>query len=201
MSSARVGPSRAWYLLAFFLPVAGIVGGISHCVGSMSRLQHDLQRISTPGRHELMLESGQHTVFVEDPGIQNMPGPQARLALEHMQLRVSTAADESVQATVRPSRGRQTYNMMGHEGLAVWSVDIPHAGTWAFDFGYPRDVDPPRGIQATVTSGFVGGLLSGVLGTLGLCLGGVLLGLLLFIVVLVLRISAEKRLVREQLGA
>jgi hypothetical protein len=133
MSTASVRPSRAWYWVAGVILTGAAVLLALAAVGivSMVRTVDGFQRVRAPGHGEVMFaEPGGYTAYFEGPGIADASDTgRVDVTLER-----TSAGPPPV---LGDYHGKLTYNIAGHEGLAVGTIQIDERGTYLLTVGKP----------------------------------------------------------------
>jgi len=194
------GPSRAGYFLAAVICVLSVVGGgtcLVFFVLTVMDVGSDFQRVVIPpGGDVTLTEPGQYTIFYEH---QSTVGGQSFNTSQQLPSVNVTIRDAGVPgAAPIPVSGVNTsmnYSTTNTAGYAVWQFNVPQPGTYRIDARYTAASpnEPPRVLA--VGQGVLGTFAQSMLLMFGgLLIGGVglTLALVVFIVTLIRRQSAQK---------
>lgn len=167
---------RRTTIIGLVLLVIGVPLGIALvivAVGSTARRVERLQRIAPSGRAELTFDQpGSSTVYAETDHVVGKSSPQPPIA-------VSIASATGAGATSQPYDSHTTYNVSGHSGIAIATLDVPAAGTYVVTTtgSRPGDgvVDVALGDPVITATTFVLPLVAGILVLVGGLVAGILL--------------------------
>lgn len=170
MSDAGVGPSKKGYWVgAAIVVVAGIAAIVWFATGfkSFSDTIDNFQRVPVNGEGEVTFDdTGGYVLYYEGPGASDgdIPTGQAQLT--------PVAGGESLDLDDYDSE--LTYEIGGHSGVAVLTVDIEEPGTYLLESESDGDGELAvgRSVGTKLVTSIVGGL---VLGGLGVVVGAVII--------------------------
>lgn len=139
-------PSTAWYRLAFWVVVAGVVSAIVWFLYALV-IQTDAVNdfVGVPGVPQatvVVTEAGEHTVWA-GAGCGGACRPESAATYRrHLDLHFEAA--DGAPAPVVPAT-EQYFNVGGgREGRAVWLVDFEEPGTWTTRLSSDGEVPQPR---------------------------------------------------------
>lgn len=175
-------PGRAFYLLALLPPICGIVALIFVVTTRLPMLDDGLKQIVVPGARELVLQPGDHTVFLETHSVvdgraystDGVPG-----------LSVHVEAADGTPVAMRTSFGNASYSMGSRQGQSINVFRIDQAGTYKVSADYDG-ADGPKTVIA-VGQGFMAGIFISVLMAIGSLFLGMILGAAILVTVFLLR--------------
>jgi hypothetical protein len=177
--------SRAWYVVAALLFVAGGAGAGWSLRSGLRGVAGSIVPILVPGSGEVTLDSaGRYTIFRE--GLDGTFAPASPLG----GLSVSIT-DESDGATVptRPPSMNMSYSVRGRHGVAVLAFDAAHPGRYRLSAAY----DDGRNMPKTVLSIDLG-LFSRIARTIGMAFGlGAAGGVPALVILLVTAFSRQRQ--------
>lgn len=190
VSDRPTPPGWWWYALAAVVAVAGAVGAGAILFEGLSGLTDELTTVTAPGTTAMELtETGTYTIFRErilwtESGVHTLPAAVMQFSLTS----AATGADVELQT---PSMS-QTYTINDRSGVSILEFEIDQPGAYVLTGAYPPGQEGPQMVLA-VASGFVGGLLTTIFGTIGVCFGSVLLAGGLVAITLVRRSAALRK--------
>jgi hypothetical protein len=190
ISDEPLKPSSAWYWVGAAIALAGVIGGIVFGVTRVTAAIDDVDdwpRVAVPGREDVALDEGEHTLFVEYPGAADYGTYYEPFGDDPVVELVDASGDEVIGA-VAPRFSSTTYTYSGHEGRSFGTLHVPADGTYTL---VVRG-EPEPGQTVAVGDDPVGPVLIGVFGGIGIAGLATLVGLVVVIVVAVRR-GREKR--------
>ena|SRR5215475_12748606 len=148
MTAQPIRPSRIWYWVsgailtgAVVLIVLGVVSMIS-----VARKVDGFQRVPAPGQAEVTFaEPGGYTLYLEGPGISDASDP----GTVHVEV---TPTGAGPPPSVSSYSDDLSYIISDHEGRAVATIQIGHAGTYLLSIGEPTR----PGVTAAAVGGSIG---------------------------------------------
>jgi hypothetical protein len=183
--------SRAWYVVAALLFVAGGAGAGWSLWTGIQGVGESIVRILVPGSGEVTLDQpGRYTIFDEkDPVTEGHSG-----AAPPFNGMTVTITDETDGATVptRPPGTNMTYSVGGRTGVAVLAFDAAHPGRYRITAAYDNGRTMPKAVLSVDL-----GLFSRIFRTIGAAFafgaGGGLSGLVILLVTVFSRQKLRRR--------
>lgn len=180
----KVKPSGAWYVLPVVLLVVPAVIGTVMLVVSFGRygdIIDDFQRVETGAPATVELEEGSYTVWLERPGADSERVTRADLDI--------TISRDGEQISTSTYVGSVTYSQTGRDGKALYTFRAPTSGTYQIDA-----FADPSGTVAIGDENPIGAFGRGFAWFFGLGSLGFVVALITWIVLLVKRSGAKKRI-------
>jgi hypothetical protein len=188
-----VRPSRLLYLLALVIFAAGWVGFGLDMFSGLRGMDDKFQRVVVPGTSVINLrEAGDYTIFHEYRSVVGNKIYSTEEQLSGLEVKLGSKTT-GAPVPISPSTGSGTYEFGGRAGTAVFSFSIKDPGDYELSASYPQGKEGPDVVLA-VTRGFETGLVSTVLGSLGILFTCLLISAALAIYTLVKRYDANKNL-------
>jgi hypothetical protein len=187
-------PSAAGYWIAAALIIIGLAVGIALIVsgvGDVMAIGDKLPKpLEVPGKHTVALPAGEHTIFEEAHG---RPGTFE----SYYQLEIYDPAGQAV--TLESYRGEANYSAGDRSGEAIYSFSAPQAGDYIVESSASQPDALDGGVTTIVITDIspmklIGSVMGKVFGGVGVMVVCGLLALVLFIVTIVRRSGAKKRL-------
>ena len=176
------GPSRIGYWVGGAIAVLGIVAAVLWVVlgiRSISDQVDDFQRVPLGGTGEVSFsEPGGYVVYYEGD---EDPPPSFDGDIDPL--------DGGRSEAMAPYSSDLTYNMGGHSGVAVGTIEILEPGRFRFDTRTRSDAGGQLAVGRTLGRK----LVTTVVGGLGLGFGSCFIGATILIVTAVRRYSARRR--------
>lgn len=180
LRTATQRPGRIFYLVALLPMILGFAAMGVILATQLPKMNDGLQQVVVPGAHELTLEPGMHTVFLETRSV--VDGRAYAIdAVPGLQVRVEDA--DGAPIALSDPAASSTYSLGGREGHSISAFMIDRAGTYRVGADY-GETGGPQAVIA-VGQGFVGRLLVAIFSSLGAVFAGLALtvGLLIWIYV------------------
>jgi hypothetical protein len=165
-------PSRLWYAASAAIVLIGIALGVAFLWPRLAGLGDDFVRVVVPGAHEIELpEPGSYTIFHEPTG--TIDGVLYSASdVSGLRVALSTAGGDEI--ALDPAAVSSRYSFGGRTGFSVFGFEIAEAGTYRLSASYDDGRTEPSTILA-ISSGFVGKLVTTILGFMAILLGSILL--------------------------
>ncbi len=193
MDRARVKPSRWFYALAPLILVGGAVLFTLMLIRGINEISSALIQVEAPGEVELVLDkAGTYTIFYEYQSMVDGRVYSTGRDLPPLELRIRSTANEA-NVPVVASTTNSTYSVGDRSGRSVGQFTIGEPGAYRLSASYPVEQEGPP-IVLAIGQGFVGDILTLVLGSIGVCLGSFLLSAVCLIVVFVVRRNAGEQI-------
>lgn len=162
--------SRAGYVLAALLLLAGMAAAGWFVWSGLAGLQNALIRVVVPGSSVLALDlPGTYTIFHEP---ESTIDGRLYVSENINGLRVGVKEEASgEQITVSAPTVSSRYTLGGHSGVSVLAFDIARSGRYRLDAAYPGGRDEPVGVLA-IGREFVWRLLGSIFAAVGCGLAG-----------------------------
>jgi hypothetical protein len=179
---AKIRPGRVWYLVALLVLLAGVAWLV---VGLLSLSSHvdSFPRVAIPAGGQITLDhSGGYVVYYEGPGARSGQIPAFRV-------RVTPASPAAAVQSLTPYNSQITYAFGSHQGRAVLSMRVGHAGRFNVETLGGNNV--PAGSGLAFGDSIVGGVASTVLPSGLLILAG-LVGLVVIFIIRIVKTSRAR---------
>jgi hypothetical protein len=182
--------SRAWYVVAAALFLAGGAGAGWALWTGLSGIGASLVRVTVPGSTELTLEApGAYTIFHEQDSV--IGGHFTSVpSLAGLTVTVTDEASGAKLPVKSPSMN-MTYSIGGHDGVAVLAFDAAHPGRYRLAAIYDDGRTEPKTVLA-VDLGF----LTRLLRTIALAFGAAGAGTLAALVIALLTFFRRRKVLR-----
>jgi len=188
-TQAQPAPSRAWYLVAALILVAGWAAMATFLLARLGGISEHMMRVVVPGDAELRLsEPGTYTIFHEyrsslDGRVYDVP------TLSGLEIAVrALPGRENVSLTQAMS---SSYKLNAVAGRSLFNFEVQQPGAYQISAAYSDGRREPQTVLA-VDRGFVGGLLLTILGSLALALAGSGIAAAIIVVVAIKRYRARR---------
>jgi outer membrane protein OmpA-like peptidoglycan-associated protein len=160
------------YVTAAGVLVVGIALGAWVLTYQIRLVGPHLQQVVVPGEHALALErSGGHTIFHEQRAVVAGRYFASDRQLNGLKLRLRSAGGEEI--PIIPPSTHTRYTLADREGSAIATFHAPNAGTYYLSAWYPESAYDTTAVLA-IGQGVERRLMTGILGSAGLCLMGAL---------------------------
>lgn len=161
-------PSRLWYVVAVTALLIGCAAGIAFMLPRLAGLTEGFVRVVVPGDHEIELAAaGSYTIFHEPSG--TVDGV-LYTASDISGLRLTLTSGSGQDIPLGAGSGSR-YTVGGHRGYSIYAFELPEAGTFHLSGAYADGRTEPSTILA-ISSGFVGRLVSTILGAIAMIFAG-----------------------------
>jgi hypothetical protein len=177
----KLRPGRIWYVVALAVLAAGIAF-LAHGFASLAGTVDGLQRVSLPAGGTVSLpHGGGYIVYYEGPGARDGNIP-------FFHVNIAPASPGAAVARLARYGATVTYDIGSHQGRAVLSLRVPHAGRYAVTTTGPA----PANADLAFGGSIGGGIVSLLLPAIPLIIVGFVATLLLFILRLVGKRSRQR---------
>jgi hypothetical protein len=178
-------PSRAWYIVAAIIGVGAIAAAGWLLVVRLGSIGAGLVQILVPGSADLELKTaGTYTIFHERTS--QLDGRiYTSTDVSGLRVTVRDVAGGRELAMRRPA-GSSTYDFGGRSGVAILAFTVETPGTHRLVAAYEDGRSRPQAVLA-VGAGFIGGLVTTILLSVGLVMLGLAVAVLIVIVVVLKR--------------
>ena len=189
LAAPSAGPGRKWYVVALLVLVLIGGPGLYALIQGVDGITNGLTRVPVPGQTDVQLAEGTWTVFYEYSGEHDGVTYNTSRTAPPMSITV-TGANGTI--PVGGSTGSFNYNIGGHAGFSIGQFTIDEAGPYRVDAAVSDSTDTGHYLVAlgkdlgksTVL------LVLGIIATIG----AVALALLIFLIVIIMRSRAKKRM-------
>jgi Protein of unknown function (DUF2510) len=133
MSADSIRPSRAWYWVSAAILTGAVACIVLAVVGIVSMIDtvDGFQRVPVPGQAKVSFaEPGGYTLYFEGPGISNA----SETGTVHIELEPTSPGPSP---SLNDYHGHVTYNLAGHQGVAVGTIQIAQPGTYLLSAAEP----------------------------------------------------------------
>lgn len=193
MDTAKIKPSRGWYAVAGVIFVAGIClfGYLTY--QSIIHLTRGLTQMVIPGDKILTFDKpGTYTIYNEYHSVvgnkyysndQNISGIECEVLSKNSGTKIQ----------VYPATVHETYNINNRDGVSLFNFKITQPGDYIVYGRYSNNQTGPD-IVLTVGNMPIVKMVFTLFGAIATLFGTLILSIGIFIIVLVLRYSAKKKL-------
>ena len=190
LAAASPGPGRKWYVIDLVVFAVIFVPSLLGFLNGLNGITEGLTRVRAPGEAEVTLDQGKWTVFYEWQGeFEGEPftGPSEFPGMEAVLI-----AEDGSQIPVTNSTSRFEYNFGGHSGFSVGEVEVPEDGEYVFASQHFDPADTREFVLALGKDIGRSTVLL-VLGIVGM-IGAAVLGFIIWLIVIIMRSRAKKRM-------
>lgn len=182
-------PGRKWYGVAGVVLVASLAAFAFFLFTQIRGIGDAFDRFVVPGTAEVEVEeAGRHTIFHESTS--TVDGTVYRVGdVTGLEIEVLSPSGERVE--VGSPTGSMNYQVGGREGVAIATFVADGPGAHRITAEY-RSGSGPETVLA-VSRGFGTRIVTTVLGSIGLALGGTFLAVAIAVTTFVLRFRASRR--------
>lgn len=151
----KLRPGRIWYVVALAVLAAGI-GWLAYGLASLAGTIDGLQRVPLPAGGTVSLtHSGGYTIYYEGPGAQNGSFPA-------FHVNVAPASPGAAVASLARYGSTVSYNVGSHQGRAVLSLRVAHAGRFAVTTEGTGPANADLAIGGSIGSGIASALIPAI---------------------------------------
>ncbi len=157
-SPVKLRPSRAWYLVALAVFIAGVVSLVIGLVAAGSQV-NSFQRVALPGQGEVTLDhSGGYVIYYEARGAASGSVPA-------FTVRMAPASASASVESMSPYTADVSYTFGSREGRAVLTVEITSPGKFLIEAPEAPAVagGSALAIGSSIAGGIAGAAVAGAL--------------------------------------
>lgn len=181
------GPSRAWYVLALAVFLAGMAAFALFLITQIRGLDRDSMRLTVPGQAEFNLVAGRYTIFREFGG--SADGRVVdRGDITGMRVSVQRPGGGAEITLTPDSSSRYSYGNLS--GQSIFTFTIAEPGLYRVAGAFDDGRTSPQALLS-LNRGFVANLLKIIFGGIAIAFGGAILGGAIAMVVFVKRRRAR----------
>ncbi|MFW6061540.1 MAG: hypothetical protein ACOC93_01905 [Planctomycetota bacterium] len=171
MNASNAGPSRAGYLLAALVAIAGVAVAVGVIVHIFTE-ERTIGRLRAPGRVTLQLpEAGDYDIYHEyktvvDGEIVSQP----RDVVEGLRLTIRPVGGDR-RVPLEPMAAETNYNLGSRSGVGVYEFTIDQPGEYEFTANWP-EAEERRAMLIIQPAWILEAILSGLAGAAAALAGG-----------------------------
>ena len=189
LAAPSSGPGRKWYVVALLVLVLIGGPGLYALIEGVDGITNGLTRVAVPGQADVQLDEGTWTVFYEYSGEHDGVAYNTSRTAPPMLITVTGSGGN---VPVEGSTGSFNYNIGGHAGFSIGEFAIDEAGPYTVEATVSDSTDSGHYLLA------LGKDLgrSTVMLVLGIfvTIGAAAIALLIFLVVIIMRGRAKRRM-------